>query len=32
MKGNFRLALQDKDSGLEGLSQKLLEQSHCEGW
>ena len=26
----LRLALQDKDSGLEGLSQKLLEQSHCE--
>lgn len=26
----LRLALQDKDTGLERLSQKLLEQSHCE--
>jgi len=26
----LRLALQDKDTGLESLSQKLLEQSRCE--
>lgn len=26
----LRLALQDKDSGLESLSQQLLEQSQCE--
>ncbi len=26
----LRLALQDKDSGLESLSQQLLQQSHCE--
>jgi sugar/nucleoside kinase (ribokinase family) len=26
----LRLALQDKDTGLERLSQKLLEQSRCE--
>jgi bifunctional ADP-heptose synthase (sugar kinase/adenylyltransferase) len=26
----LRLALQDKDSGLENLSQQLLAQSHCE--
>ena len=26
----LRLALQDKDAGLERLSQKLLEQCHCE--
>lgn len=26
----LRLALQDKDSGLESLSQKLLHESHCE--
>ena len=26
----LRLALQDKDSGLESLSQQLLEDTHCE--
>jgi len=26
----LRLALQDKDSGLENLSQQLLERTHCE--
>ncbi len=26
----LRLALQDKDSGLERLSQQLLQESHCE--
>ncbi len=26
----LRLALQDKDSGLENLSQKLVENTHCE--
>jgi rfaE bifunctional protein kinase chain/domain len=26
----LRLALQDKDSGLESLSQKLLHETHCE--
>jgi len=26
----LRLALQDKDSGLESLSQRLLHESHCE--